>query len=235
MATSPTPAVSAARQAVSLATIPEWASPDAIMRSMPASDRVGISCPALSSTPAVAPAMISRSAAIRGGEVRGDRVGVDVQQFALTRDADAGDDRYHANRQQVREQRRVIAVRLADEPEIDSFAGHARERRRFTRQPDAAVRAGQPDRASAGSADRRDQMGVGAPGEHCDDSIERGGIGDAEAIDEGWGVAAGAQLGIDRPPAPMDHDQRGRRRQPDDRRRGGSQRRLIIEQLSAEL
>ncbi len=78
----------------------------------PSSDSAGITTPALSRTPAVAPAIISRSAPKQRREMRRDRVGVDVEERALARHADARYDRDAADPKQVGQQRRVGAIGL---------------------------------------------------------------------------------------------------------------------------
>ena len=81
-----------------------------------------IGCPCASSTPAVAAGDDQAARVERGREVRGERVGIDVQQRAVCVDADAGDHRHVAAVEQVAQQRDVAALRLADEAEVDLLA-----------------------------------------------------------------------------------------------------------------
>ncbi len=94
----------------------------------------------------------------RRRQVRGKRVGVDVQQRAVGRRADARDDRYVAGPEQVLDERDVACRRLADESEIDDLAGLRPDRRAATLQTELRIGAREADRLAAGRVDRGDQL-----------------------------------------------------------------------------
>ena len=195
--------------------------------------------PRASSTPAVAPAMISRVGAERRREMRRERVGVDVQQLALRVDADAGDRPARSRAAAGRASSDASAPSgWPTRPRSTVSPATRRERRgRDSTSPMPAVRAGQPDRASAGSADRRDERGVGPPGEHRDDRVERGGIGDPQAVDERWRrcrarAARRRSRGRRHGPRPAAAVAASARRSPP---RARSHAGCILEQLAAEL
>ena len=113
----------ARRQAASFATMPAVAPPLATSASMSPNVISAIVEPSRSSTPAVAPAMISRGDLQAAGQVRGQRVGVDVEQLAVSRGADARHNRHVSLPAEIDQQRRlVLADRLANASEVDHRA-----------------------------------------------------------------------------------------------------------------
>ena len=82
----------------------------------------------------------------------------------------------------------------------------------------------------------RDERRVGPAGQHRDDRVERGGIGDPQAVDEPRFEPARAQLGVDRPAAAMDDDERLTAPRAHDRRQPRLRiARGVLEQLAAKL
>ena len=236
MAIELTPAVSASRQARSFATMPADAVPSEIIWSMPSTSSVSIVAPDASNTPAVAPAMISRSARQRRRERGRERVGVHVQHLPVRLDAQTRNRRHVAVRQQIEHQRRrPIGARLSDQAEIDEAPVHRLVRRRAHRQAEARVDAGQPDRRHAARDERGDQARVDRARQHRDDGLERRLVGDAQAFDRVLRHVAARRLGVNLASAAVHDDERafgGERGDAGDHLR---QARARFEQLAAQL
>ncbi len=166
--------------------------------------------------------------------MRGQHVGVDVEEHAVGVHSNAGDHRDVTDGGEVAEQRCFGRFRFADESQVGHFARHRLERCRAPRQPDTSVSSRETHCTSAGRANRRDKRSVRPAREHRDDGVERCLIGDAQAVDEARRFALRAQLGVDRAAAAM-HDNDWRRgSHADDRLRRRADSRCVFKQFAAE-
>ena len=118
--------------------------------------------------------------------MRGHRVGVHVEAARRRAHADARDDRQVAVGAEIERAGAASGCPIGppDEPEI----GHRARRRsraaaRASTSGEPGVGAGQADRPPAGRVDRRDEPRVDRAGQHLDDDVERGRVGDAQAVD----------------------------------------------------
>jgi hypothetical protein len=123
---------------------------------------------------------------------------------------------------------------LTHETKIHAFTRYRREGPRELRASDKPIRARESDRASACHSDRCNERRVVSPGQHADDGVKRGGVGDAQAIDEPWFLTSRAKLAVNRSAAPVDDDERAALRQAQNRRHDGVDRRRIFQQFAAQ-
>ena len=156
--------------------MPALAVPLAISAPAAARSSCSIVRPCSSSTPGVAPAMTSRAAASRAGQVRRHRVGVHVVAAPRRRSSRCS-PRPAGSRPAPRSSSRrgqPLPIGRPTNPRSRHRAVGAGVRRRRVHDAPPGVRAGQTDRLAARRIDRRDEPRVDRAGEHLDDHRQRG-------------------------------------------------------------
>ena len=172
----------------------------------------------------------------RGGQVRGERVGVHVEQLPGARRADARHDRHVSARDEVGEQlRRAVGRRRADQPQVHLLAGDARDRRRPPHRGDRCIRAREPHGSGPRLPERGDQARIDRARDHRDDDVERAGIGDAQPVHLVLLDARRSQTRVDFPPAAVHHDQRRAARQRGNPARDAIEVSGLFEQFASQL
>ncbi len=167
--------------------------------------------------------------------MRGQDVGVHVEHDPLAIHAEAGDDRDAADAEQIHQECRSGAVRLAHEAEVGHLAADRLEKRRARAQTELSVGAGDAHRPSACGPNRCDERGVRPAREDRDHGVERRVVRNPEAVDEARRQSLRFELGIDRASAAVYDDERDRGRETDNRLGRRADRGCVFEQLSAEL
>jgi hypothetical protein len=168
------------------------------------------------------------------GEVPGQGIGIDVQERAVSGDANAGDHRHVPEGREVVKQDDRAAVGVADEPEIDAAPRRSLEGRCPPGTSDAAVGAGQAYGGHAGSMERANECGVRAAGKHRHDGVERRLVGDPQPVHEPRLEPAPAKLRVDRTAAAVDDDHAPAPLEQADGPRHPAHRRRVVEQLPPE-